>query len=56
MVIEGRHHIWVEAQDVAVANAVGDAIAVQALAEHHGGGGALLLVLVEDRRAREAEE
>ena len=56
MVVEGHHHIWVEAQDVAVANAVGDAVAVQTLAEHHGGGGALLLVLVEDRRAREAEE
>ena len=56
MVIEGRYHIWVEAQDVAVANAVGDAVAVQTLAEHHGGGGAFLLVFVEDWRAREAEE
>ena len=56
MVVEGRHHIWVEAQDVAVANAVGDTVAVQALAEYHGGGGALLLVLVEDWCAREAEE
>ena len=56
MVVEGCHHVRVEAQHIAVADAVGDAVAVQALAEHHGGGGALLLVLVENRRACEAEE
>ena len=56
MVVESRHHIWVEAQDVAVADAVCDAVTVQTLAEHHGGSGALLLVLVENRRTCEAEE
>ena len=56
MVVEGRHHIWVEAQDVAVADAVCDAVTVQTLAKHHGGGGALLLILVENRRTCEAEE
>lgn len=43
-------------QDVAVADAVCDAVTVQTLAEHHGGSGALLLVLVENRRTCEAEE
>ena len=56
MVVEGRHHIWVEAQHIAVADAVCDAVTVQTLAKHHGGGGALLLVLVENRRTCEAEE
>ena len=56
VVVEGRHHVRVEAQHIAVTDAVGDAVAVQALAEYHGGGGAFLLVLVEDRRARETEE
>ena len=56
MVIEGGHHVGVEAQHVAVTDAVGDAVSVQAFAEHHSRGRPLLLILVEDWRSRETEE
>ena len=56
MVIERRHHVGVEAQHVAVTDAVGNAVSVQAFAEHHSRGRPLFLVLVEDWRSRETEE
>ena len=55
-VIEGCYHIRVEAEHIAIAYSICNAVAVQAVAEHHGGGGAFLLVLVEDGCARESEE
>ena len=56
VVVECHYHVGVKAQYIAVANAVGDAVSVQAFAEHHGCCGALFLVLVKNRRSREAEE
>ena len=56
VVIERRYHVGVKAQHITVANAVGDAVSVQAFAEHHSCCGAFLLVLVKNRCSRKAEE
>ena len=50
------YHVGVECQHVVVADAVGNAVAVQLVAEHVGGSVLLLLVLVLDGRAGKAKQ
>ena len=48
--------IAVKAQDIVIANAIGDAIAMKLIAKQCGGSQLLFLIFIVDRRAGKAKE